>query len=254
MRIVILGSGTAIPLADRAAPALVLFAGGHPILLDFGPGTLRQLTRAGIAHPSIEHIFLTHFHPDHTAGLAHFFFATRNPHILPHRRPLTLAGPSGLVTFIRKLQEAYEGYLELPSEILKLIEFVPGEKQAFTCGDAKIFCSRTEHTSNSIAYRIEDNLGRSVVIAGDTGFSKEVIGLALGTDLLVLEASFPDGHDVPGHLTPSVAGRMATLARAKRLLLTHFYPECLEVDIAAQCRKTYRGELTLARDLLTIRI
>lgn len=254
MHVMILGSGTAIPLADRASPGLALFAGEHPVLFDFGPGTVHQLARAGIDHTTVEHIFLTHFHPDHTAGLTHLFFAARNPRILSRRLPFTLFGPSGLVPFIQKLRAAYEGYLDLPSEMLRLVELKPAMNTSVICGNGRVSTCRTDHTANSIAYRIEDDLGKSIVYAGDTAFSEEVIELARGVDLLILEASFPDGSEVPGHLTPSMAGQMASLAGAKHLLLTHFYPECLETDIAAQCRKTYAGELTLARDLLTIQI
>ncbi len=57
---------------------------------------------------------------------------------------------------------------------------------------------------------------------------------------------------VPGHLTPSLAGRIATQAGVKKLVLTHFYPECEQVDIAKQCRKTYQGPLELAEDLKEI--
>jgi len=46
---------------------------------------------------------------------------------------------------------------------------------------------------------------------------------------------------------PSEAGEAAAKAGAKRLVLTHFYPECNGVDIEAQCRKTWQGPLTLAR-------
>jgi ribonuclease BN (tRNA processing enzyme) len=57
---------------------------------------------------------------------------------------------------------------------------------------------------------------------------------------------------VEGHLTPSLAGRIAAEAGAKKLLLTHFYPECESADIEAQCRKTYDGPLILARDLMVV--
>ena len=53
-----------------------------------------------------------------------------------------------------------------------------------------------------------------------------------------------------GHLTPSMAGRMATEAGARKLMLTHFYPDCEDVDLAAQCRRTYDGPVILARDLM----
>jgi len=80
------------------------------------------------------------------------------------------------------------------------------------------------------------------------------VELSRGADLLILEASFPDGQDVPGHLTPSRAGHIAALANVKRLLLTHLYPECLETDIAAQCRIHYAGDLTIGTDLLQVRL
>ncbi|MBW1798645.1 MAG: MBL fold metallo-hydrolase, partial [Deltaproteobacteria bacterium] len=110
------------------------------------------------------------------------------------------------------------------------------------------------HTPESLAYRVEDQHGKNVVYSGDTGFCEELVDLAKGADLLILESSFPDGEEVEGHLTPSQAGRIATLANVNRLVLIHFYPECLSTDITAQCRKSYGGELTLGSDLLHLRI
>jgi len=80
------------------------------------------------------------------------------------------------------------------------------------------------------------------------------VELAQGADLLILESSFPDEDPCEGHLTPSLAGRMAALAGVKRLVLIHFYPECLRTDVSAQCRKTYQGELILGEDLLLLRV
>jgi len=126
------------------------------------------------------------------------------------------------------------------------------ERETLSYPHFKLFFAHAKHSPESLAYRLEDLQGRSMVYSGDTGFSEEVIELARGTDLLILECSFPDRLELDGHLTPSSAGRMASLAGAKRLILTHFYPECLGTDIAAQCRKTYGGELILARDMLAV--
>ena len=82
MRVIILGSGTGMPLNDRGSPSLVLIMDGEPVLFDMGPGSLRQLKRAGINPQDIRHIFLTLFHPDHTVDLISFLFATQNPSIL----------------------------------------------------------------------------------------------------------------------------------------------------------------------------
>lgn len=254
MQITILGSGTAIPMKDRGSPSLAVFVDDHPILFDMGPGTLGRLARLGIGPEKIEKIFLTHFHPDHTADLIHFLFACRNSNILKTRAPFLVSGPVGLHNFIQTLQSAYPDWLNFPAEIMRIEELSCAETTERNHGHCRIKTAPAHHTPQSLAYRIEDNTGKAVVISGDTGFCDPIIRLAENADLLILEAAFPDDHPVEGHLTPSLAGRMAHLAGVKRLVLTHFYPECLKTDIAAQCRRTWQGELTLAEDLLQIQI
>ncbi len=118
----------------------------------------------------------------------------------------------------------------------------------------KITSAPVNHTPQSIGFRIEDNSGKIIVYSGDTGYCEDMVDLARDADLLILEASFPDGQGSEGHLTPSEAGDMATRSGAKKLPLTHFYPECLKVDIGAQCRNTYQGELILATDLISLSV
>jgi ribonuclease BN (tRNA processing enzyme) len=253
MRVIILGSGTAIPMKDRGSSAVAVFAGPSPILFDMGPGTLGRMARLGMGPEKIESIFLTHFHPDHTADLIHFLFACRNPGLLKRRAPFLILGPSGLFKFVKALKTAYPGWLDLPGDIMGMVELPLTRDQEFKHGHCVIKTAPTAHTPQSLAYRIE-SAGKAVVISGDTGYSDALIGLAKGADLLILEAALPDEQPVEGHLTPSLAGRTARLAGVKRLALTHFYPECLKTDIAAQCRRTWDGELTLGEDLLQIRI
>ena len=90
----------------------------------------------------------------------------------------------------------------------------------------------------------------TLVCSGDTDYSQDLILLSRNADLLICEAALPDGKKVEGHMTPSLAGDIAAKAGVKKLVLTHFYPECDKVDLRAQCRKTYSGPLVLARDLL----
>ena len=87
MDIIILGSGTGLPLVDRASPAFALLLEERLALFDVGPGTLRQLSRAGIPYNRIGDIFITHFHPDHTADFGHFL--PHVPRILRFLAPVT---------------------------------------------------------------------------------------------------------------------------------------------------------------------
>ena len=252
MRLIVLGSGTAIPLNYMASPSLALTIDGRLILLDMGPGTLRQMARAGLNHENIEKVFLTHFHPDHTADIVHFLFTTKNPSTISKRAPFSISGARGLNSFIAGLQAAFGQWLTLPPGLMNLEEFNAGEMTKKDYPGFKVIAGPTEHTEASLAYRIENRAGKSIVYSGDTGYCETIIELARGSDLLVLEASFPEGCEVEGHLTPSQAGQIASLAGVNLLLLVHFYPECLRSEIVAQCRLNYSGELILGSDLLEI--
>ena len=253
MKLILLGTGTGIPSVVRASPALALLMEGGPVLFDMGPGTLRRLAELGIPFDRISQVCFTHFHPDHTADLIHFLFATRHPPILERRKPFRIIGPRGLQDFLRGIQKAYGHWLDLPSELLKIEELDVGTPEERSYESFRLSTRPMKHTPHSLAYRIENRQGRSFVYSGDTGFCDEIAILARDTDLLILECSFPDGR-VEGHLTPSLAGEIAQQARAKRLVLLHFYPEVLATDITGACRKTFQGELILGRDLLHLTV
>jgi len=254
MQITILGSGTSIPLSDRASPSIMLRVNDKIIILDMGPGTLRQLSRAGIDNSKIDHILLTHFHPDHTADLIHFLFVTRNPNIFDKRKPFLISGAFGLKTLIQNLQQAYGHWLDIPDDKMKIEELSTKSPVKTEYGNYTILSGPLEHTESSLAYRIEIENNKSMVYTGDTGFCEEVISLAKNTDLLILECAVPEGSNVDGHLTPSEAGRIAAMANAKKLLLVHFYPEILSTDISGECRRYYDGELILGSDMLQLEL
>jgi len=254
MKLIVLGSGTCIPLSYRASPSLLLIADDQLVLFDIGPGTLRQMTKIGINHDKIGQIFLTHFHPDHTADLIHLLFATRDPSTLERRKPFTITGPIGFENLLKSLQKAYGKWLDIPPEILKIEELDTGKSGEGKYNNLNIISQPVKHTPHSLAYRVEDEAGRSFVYSGDTDLCDEIVELAKDSDLLILECSFSDGKEKEGHLTPSRAGRIASLAKTKKLMLIHFYPEVLKTDITGECRKTYKGELVLGRDLLHITV
>ena len=152
--------------------------------------------------------------------------------------------------FLKKLQNAYGRWLDIPDALMKIEELDINKPEKMSYEYFDIISQPVGHTPNSLAYRINGKSGECIVYSGDTAFCDEIVDF----DLLILESSFPEGEIAEGHLTPSLAGRVASLANAKRLLLMHFYPEVLATDIARDCRKTYEGELILGRDLLQISV
>ncbi|MGD8470568.1 MAG: ribonuclease Z [Desulfobacterales bacterium] len=254
IKVTILGSGTCVPSLKRSSCSVLMQIGNSRLLFDSGPGTMRRLLEAGTSIFDITHIFYSHFHPDHTSEFVPFIFATKYPDGSRRKTPLTVGGGRGFLDFYEKLKTAYGSWIELAPELLNTIEFNNKKSDHRQFEDFAVETAPVAHNEESIAYRITSADGYSAVYTGDTDHSETIIDLAQKTDVLICECAFPDKLRVPGHLTPSLAGDLATRAEVRKLVLTHFYPECEKADIAAESRKTYSGPLVLAEDLMEIEI
>lgn len=250
MKITVIGSGVAVPSLRRLTPGLVVEVGEEKILFDCGPDILHGLLEAGITHQEIDRIFITHFHPDHTLGLAHFLFASRYE-LRPRRKDLWLAGPPGLKKLLGDFKDIYPGWLE-ETEYRLFVHIVSGNEWSGPGWEVKT--APVVHNPESIAYRLEDKRGRSVVYSGDTGYCDSLIELAKGADLLIAECSFPDIVDISTHLSPNKAGRIARRAEVKKVLLTHMYPPCDEIDVVKECQREFPGEVIRAEDGMIVEI
>jgi len=69
IEITFLGTSSMFPTKTRNHAALLLRREGDYMLFDCGEGTQRQLRIAGISPFKINHIFLTHWHGDHSLGV-----------------------------------------------------------------------------------------------------------------------------------------------------------------------------------------
>lgn len=254
MKITILGSGTCVPSLDRSSCAALVETDESKILIDSGAGTMRRLMEAGSTIFELSHIFYSHFHPDHTGELVPMLFATKYPDNRRRKNPLVICAGSGFNRFYKGLKSVYGGWIELGPGGLNIIEFDTHGPDAAHFSDFAVHTLPVQHNPESLAFRITAENGAALVYSGDTDVCENLVTIAQGADLLICESSLPDDLKVDGHLTPSLAGEIAARARAGRLVLTHFYPECDQTDVERECRKTYAGPLTLARDLTTIKL
>jgi ribonuclease BN (tRNA processing enzyme) len=251
MKVTLLGSGTCVPRLARSACAVLVETQASKILLDLGPGTMRRLLHRGVTIFDLTHIFISHFHPDHTAELVPLLFATKYPDSTARTRPLHLLGGSGLKRFYKALQGAYDDWIVLPAGQLIVGEIDTLGGEALHFDDFKLTARPAAHRPESLACRIEDADGTVVAYSGDTEPCPGVVEAARAADLFICEAAMPDELKVPGHLTPGLAGQMAAQAQARRLVLTHLYPPCDEVDIVKQAQGTYKGPVFAAEDLMS---
>jgi len=250
----ILGSGTCVPSLKRSSCSVLMKICDVNLLFDSGPGTMRRLLKTGTKIFDISYIFYSHLHPDHSAELVPFIFATKYPDENQRKNPLTIVGGKGILSIYEKLKTVYGQWIELKPGILNIVELDNNDYDTRKFNDFKVESIPVEHNEESIAYKITSPGGISVVYSGDTDFSENLITLAKDVDLFICESAFPDELKTKGHLTPSLAGEIATRANVRKLILTHLYPECDMVDIEKECRKTYSGPLALAEDLMKIEL
>ncbi len=251
MKLTILGSGTCVPSLTRSSCSFVIETNDKGLLFDIGAGTIRRLLESDITINKITHIFLSHLHPDHTGELISFLFSSKYPKLLRKNNPLTIIAGKGFKKFFDGLRNVYGNWIEFDPGLLSIVEMNIKTEDQLSFNDITIKTAPVKHTEESIAYRIEKN-GKSITYSGDTDTCESLVKLATGTDIFICESAMPDDLKMSNHLSPSSAGRMAKKAGVKKMVLTHFYPECDKTDIAKECRRTYDGELVLAEDLMTL--
>jgi ribonuclease BN (tRNA processing enzyme) len=225
-------------------------------LVDPSAGSSHRMAHAGFAFDELTHVIFTHYHPDHTGDLVPILFALKNPRFreLLKSSPLRMIGPIGLKRLYKSLHKVYGEWIDHGDSVQ--FEEVDWRVRHgfFTIGPLEVTCYPVEHTDNSVAYRFETRGGGVLTYSGDTDRCDGMVQAARGADVLILECAFPEGEKQVGHLTPSEAGKIATAANVRRVVLTHLYPECWGKDLIKPCREHFSGEVVVAEDGLTINL
>ncbi|KWT63640.1 ribonuclease Z [Streptomyces albus subsp. albus] len=289
---VVLGTASQVPTRHRNHNGYLLRWDGEGILFDPGEGTQRQMLRAGVAAHDINRICVTHFHGDHSLGLAGVIQRI-NLDRVPH--PVTAHFPASGRRFFDRLRyaTAYRETVRLAEEPVAA-DGVLADTPSYTLEARKL-----SHPVEAYGYRLTEPDGRRMLpeklaahgIAGpdvgrlqregalngvtldevsevrrgqrfafvmDTRLCDGVHALAEGSDLLVIESTFLD-EDVRlatehGHLTAGQAARVAAGAGVRHLVLTHFSQRYSDPsEFERQARAAgFEGELTIARDLMRV--
>jgi ribonuclease Z len=97
LKIVLLGTSSAVPTLTRGLSCTALIREGDVFLFDCGEGTQVQLMRSGVKRSRIHTIFIGHLHGDHLYGIAGLLSTL---HLDGRETPLNVFGPEGLRTFL----------------------------------------------------------------------------------------------------------------------------------------------------------
>jgi ribonuclease BN (tRNA processing enzyme) len=252
VKLVVLGSGTSVPHAGRAAAGYWLEAESGRALLDISADTSHRMAREELDWVNLDAIWLSHFHLDHIGGLAPFLFGTRSaPQTQQRVQPLRIYGPVGFIKILQAIDQAnHYRLLEQPFPV-ELKEVEPENEFELLPGLKSVTFS-TPHTSESLALRLKDKSGTVLVYTSDTGYSDELSEFAKGAGVLLMECSFRKNKPVKTHLELADAMQVARNCQPQILVLSHLYAEWDGIDLAREAREHWPGETIAAFDGLRL--
>jgi ribonuclease BN (tRNA processing enzyme) len=125
-----------------------------------------------------------------------------------------------------------------------------------TVGDIHITFAQCLHYTTCYSVKLVTPRG-TIVFSADTAPTERLARFAHGADLFVCEAALADASNDSserGHMDAVEAGREASRARAKRLLLTHVPAEIGEDFVLERAATQYSGPIDLARPGMRIEV
>ncbi|AEH89437.1 putative hydrolase [Mesorhizobium opportunistum WSM2075] len=280
-RLVLLGSkgGPALRPGGPWPSSSLLEIGGRTIVVDCGLGVTHGLVDAGISLKALDLIFITHLHSDHVLELGPLIHTAWTAGLAS---PVSVFGPPGTGHYWHRFCQAMEFDIEIRiadegrpdiRDLVSINEF--GEGQVLRQSGLKVTALRVDHPPVTDCFALRfDHDGKSVVFSADTAFFPPLADFAEGADILVHEAMLEEGierlvartgngarlreHLLASHSFAEEAGRIASDAGVKRLVLNHLIPaddaEIGDADWVAAVRKTWAGDLTIARDGLVVEL
>ncbi len=255
MELTVIGcSGSASGPTSPASSYLVQapFAGRtFSLVMDLGPGAFGALYRY-LDPAAVDAIALSHLHPDHCLDVCAFYVGSRYSATAPWPR-IPVYGPAGTA---ERLSRAYEvppadGFAaERGPTIVEHFDYQRWRAEQ-RVGPFTVTTTRTAHPVEAYAIRVSERGpgGGSLTYTGDTGPAPDLVGLARGTDLLLVESAFVAGGDNPPdlHLTGAQAAELGTAAGVGTVVLTHIPPWHDPDRVLAEAAPHFAGEVALAR-------
>ena len=228
-RLTILGSGSCNIIVGKAAASVLIERDDLRFVYDFGPGTAVRLVEAGLKQDDIEHIFISHFHPDHVTDLYPYLHAASWSQIDRRTKDLTIYGPSGTASFIDKMFSVFDWGMQGRGFAINVKEVEDGiiDMGGQTFGAVDL------HHSRGLWFD-------DVAIAGDTNLNDDLVELLKGRRIGIFDA---------GHLSEDDIRNIAVRTQTEKLVCSHQYRVLDENALNESARlQGYTGRIIVAHD------
>jgi ribonuclease BN (tRNA processing enzyme) len=246
MKLSVIGFWGAYPEKNSASSSYLLEEEGFRLLIDCGSGCLAQLQNY-VELDQLDAVILSHYHHDHVADVGSLQYA-----MLVN----ALLGKRGTPLPIYAHNQDDERFRSLSyHQVTEAREIKAGEW--LTIGPWQVSFCQTEHPVYCLAMRFSNQAQtKHLVYTADTYWSDDLVSFSGGADVLLCESSLYDEGQArqSGHMTPSLAGRLAREAKVKELILTHLPHFGDHQELMKQAKGQFDGPVHLAETGLIIEI
>ncbi len=220
-RIIILGSSSGNPSADRANASLILECGDSLYQFDAGEGFSSSALRNRVDHQRIGTIIVSHTHPDHIAGL---FLELQMMHLAKRTEPLAVCLPQEVIEAVGIFMIATYLFPERLGFELSIKPVRPDP--VFRDDNITVYARANSHLhsykaaiekagypnrAQSYSYVIKTKDSK-IIYSGDIGSLDDYADLLDDCDLLITEGL---------HLDQEALFEKSSQCGLKRIVLTH---------------------------------
>jgi len=266
MKVTILGSGVCtsqLPsVENRFPPAFLVEAAGERVLFDCSEGVRFRLEKMGYDFEDIQHIVLSHSHPDHCA-VFHYIQSVFVKGLWCgeecKNEVLNIYCPNQIVDNFDRLWDFY--FPEVAGEKwewprIELFGMSDVHEQIQEIDRDLVLKAGSAYHGfgkvDALCYRLETPEG-VFAYSGDTGLCDGIVEVAKNADFFICECSSRigdfEGSTEYGHLNPYEAGEIAKEAGVKKIVLVHYTGFDSDDALISECRRSgYDGELMIGKD------
>ena len=245
----VLGSCGGWPEPGRACAGFLLEYDGSRVVLDLGYGTLPRLLSAlgSVSASGLDAVVVTHDHPDHVVDL-HGLFRARL-YGADHGCRIALYAPEAVLERITDLEDGDRAAVQ------DVFAWRPLPEEAYDVGPFRLESRLLSHYVPNAGVRLSTP-ELTVAYTGDTGPDPNVPEIGRDADLFIVDST--DRYQQAGapcpaadramNMTSREAAQAAVAARAKRLMLAHFWPGNDRDRSLADAAEVFAGDVLLANE------
>ena len=246
--VTLLGTGAALTDEYREHTFMGVTGDQSSILIDCGGSPIARLIKAGVPLDGIEHLILTHHHPDHIYGLSVFLL---DLWLSGRKKLLRIYGLSETLRAASAMMHAFEwerwfevGFFPVEFHRISKKNRLP----IFETPDFLVSTTPTKHLLPTVATRIQSkSSGKVVVYSSDTEMYEPVAELAHSADILFHESTSVIESQL-GHSSALQAGMQAKCADVKKLVLVHLPPHVDPKKAYAAVKKNFKRRVVVGKD------